>query len=519
MIDINIDELKAALKKRKTQNAVEKIARGELVDEIVISYEGKYAPIIPVHNGVIVARTGSGKTHAFENKPNVLILVPRVLQSTILTGDNTDYLLDKILDSGAIITFDKFYGHYRSSEEFKSAVDNKVFTIVVDEAHMLVANPSRKNKLIYELDAVFMSGTIEKFFRPDLQRYKYKPNTSEVLYYTDGILPNIPNSLIFCDNAKALMTNYPKNCVVSKTHKDHQCENVHSTTRMPILSTSALREGINIHNPIFKACMVYMTACRTWSTKDIIQALHRIRTDGIIKIVSSPPKEQYKKKTNIKWWTDRAKSLMGNDAGINGIFGEKYSKLIKTSSRTSGYIEPSEYGIACFLADKTKNNYDSDFYQFAPYELDADPMPIDLDTNGAGEEEEEIESSTLSDGSKWLYPKKKESKFKSWAVHYESGMVAKMMKVKEWKSLKYLYTKTKLAKEIKERYNRENGWKGEKYSSDMFLKLLREVVEVEMRDENGENVERIGSKTFLTKLEIRVTKAYPFEWLKLGEND
>ncbi|RLA72054.1 MAG: hypothetical protein DRG30_07785, partial [Epsilonproteobacteria bacterium] len=182
--------------------------------EIVIPYDTKYPDIIPIDRGVIVARTGAGKTFKFENIPDTLILVPRVLQTTVETGDSLEYLMLVIMTRGAIITYNKFYGHYRQSEEFRKAVDSRKIKIVVDEAHMLVAYAGKMNKLIYNLDAVFLSGTIEKFFRADLQRYKYKPTTPNTIYYTDGVLPNIKGSLIFVENAKALMHNYPKNCVV-----------------------------------------------------------------------------------------------------------------------------------------------------------------------------------------------------------------------------------------------------------------------------------------------------------------
>ena len=444
-------------------------------DEIIIPYNTKYPNIKPIKKGVIIARTGSGKTFQFEGKPDTLILVPRVLQTTVYTGESLDFLFNKIAIDGAIITYDKFYGHYRSSEEFKSAIDHNKITLVVDEAHMLVSRPSRMNRTIYELDAVFMSGTLEKFFRRDLQRYKYKPVSPEQMYYTNGVLPRVEGSLVFVDNAKALIHNYPNNCIVSKEHK-HNNVNVHTTDLSFIFSTSALREGISINNGNFVACMAYMQACQLWSMKDTIQGLHRVRGENILRVVSKEPPETYDKYIDVDWWMKFVKENSEDDKCMNAVFGEHYSKLIKTTHKVNNYTEPSEYGVICYLAEKTKHNFDKDFYVFNEYNEDYEPLKIDLDTSGVVVEENGMLRYTMSNGTRYEFPEKIRDRFMKWVPQVESGLVSKMMKMKEFKNFKEIYNRSNIGQTIRKNYNSIHKGHGKKYSIDMFYSLVRELV-------------------------------------------
>ena len=505
------DEIQVQEIKRQKEHVATLEASGK---EIVIEYDTKYPNFVPIDRGVVVAKTGSGKTHQYEGKADTLILVPRVLQTTVYTGDSIDYLMNTIVTRGAIITYDKFYGHYRMSDEFRSAIDNKKIKVIVDEAHMLISHPSMMSKCIYELDAVFMSGTLEKFFRADLPRYKYKPKHPDVMYYTQGELPNIKESLVFVDMAKALMHNYPNSCVVGKEH-DHNSVNIHTTTTTPIFSTMALREGVSIKNPIFKACMVEMKHCRTWSFKDVIQGLHRVRGKGTLRIVSKPPPEPYTKYIEVGWWMKMVQQYSDDNAQMNALFGEHYSKLIKTTHKTSKYVEPSTYGVVCYLADKTKNNYDSDLYEFREYKIDGDTLQINLDTDGMDEEAEEMLHYKFEFGDRYEFPKKKKAEFSKWAVQVESGLVDKIMKLDEFTSLHYLYTKSRVGKTIKKRYNEQNKSQGKKYSIDLFLKLLRSLVKLEIRDENKVKIERIQKNTSYKSIEIKALEFCPFEWAKV----
>lgn len=478
--DITHEEVQDKLKFFIKSN--EKIEQQIVKEEIVTRYEDKYPEILPVERGVIIAKTGAGKTFTYENKEKNLILVPRVLQTTVDTGESADFLINKIMLNGAIVTYNKFYGHYRNNDEFRHLVDNKIIKIIVDEAHMLIAMPSKMHKVIYYLDAVFMSGTLEKFFRQDLQRYKYTPIIPEVIYYTEnGGVPNIKGSLVFVENATALMQNYPDNCVVGESNK-HKNLNVHTTDKKTVFATSCLREGISIKNDNFKATVVDSKNCKMWSTKDAIQALHRVRIADTIKVYAGEPKEEYSGYLNMQWWKDRVIELSDNQQSTNAVFGEMYSKMIKLTHRTNDYIEPDEYGLACFLADKTKNNYDKDFYQFEPYTKDFKAMKINTDTiKEAIEEDDGIIIYTMQcDDTRWEFEASKLEEFKKWAIHYETGLVKQVIKIKDTVNLHYLYTNSRLSKSIKKNYNASRKKAGQKYRIDMFLKLLQKLVKMEL---------------------------------------
>lgn len=486
-------------------------------DEIITEYSTKYAPIVEIKKGVIIAKTGSGKTHGFIDQPDVLILVPRILQTNVFTGDDTDFLLNKIAVNGAIITYDKFYGHYLNNNEFRSAIDKHRITVIVDEAHTLVDIPCRKNKLIYNLDAVFMSGTLEKFFRSDIQRYKYKPTEREPIYYTNGLLPDIKGSLVFVDNAKALIHNYTDACIVSETRK-HNNVNIHTTELDTVFSTSALREGISITNGNFTACMVSAKNCQLWSTKDIIQGLHRVRHESTLRIVSAPPKDEYKHHIDFDWWVEFV-SRQTSSREMNAAFGEYYSKLIKTTHGQNKYIEADNYGIVCYLAQKTKNNYDHDFYEFVKYEHDGMPLKINTDTSGVVDDEDEnFFKYVLENNHIWQVPAKGNIKFKKWVHQKNSGLIDKIMKIDKFVNFNDVYKFSKVSRHIREAYNKNYSKQKKKYSIDLFYKFLKDNVVIETRSKDGQIIQRISKNINLKECDIRAVSECAIEGANRVEN-
>nr|MBL0721625.1 hypothetical protein [Sulfurovaceae bacterium] len=393
-----------------------------IVDEIVIDYKGKYPKFRSIDKGVVVARTGAGKTYQYENRANCLIIIPRVEQATVEAGENNEYLINKILTDGAMITYNKFYGHYLNSPEFKNLVDTNRINVIADEAHMLLSLPLKMHRVIYNLDAVFLSGTLDKFFRRDLQHYKYKPEFPEIIYYTEGLLPKIEGSLVLVDNARALMQNYPNNCIVSKAH-DFESLDIHTTNKKLVLSTSCLREGISIKNKNFKANIVYAQSCQLWSTKDMIQGVHRVRNDDCIRLITKEPNPTYDKHIDFDWWENRVKGSSSKDRGLNAVLGEQFSNLIKITHKINDYEEFDDYGIACYLASLTRNNYDKDFYELVKCEV-TDPLNIDLNTKTIEDEEVEIKIHTMKkDDTQWSYPANKAIRFFKWVTMYESGLL------------------------------------------------------------------------------------------------
>ena len=478
----------------------------EVKEEIVTNYTGDYPDYIKMETGVSVSRTFSGKTHYYEGIANILIIVPRESQCNIFKGDSLDALLDKIYDNGAIITFHKFYGHYTTNLAFRNFIDSKKIELVVDEAHKLTEDPSLVHQLIYNLDAIFLSGTLQKFFRRDLQRYKYKPETPEIIYYTtNGELPKGYNPLVFIDNAKLLKTNYPNNCVVGKQHNFNSV-NIHTTTKNMVFTTSALGEGVSVKNPNFNACMVFVQQCPLWSNKQKIQAVYRVRKRNALRIISAPPKPQYTKNIDYDWWENFINSNT-EDTITNTIMGEHYSKMMNITHKLNNYQKADEYSIVCYLSHLTRDNYDEDFYKFVEYKEDFEPLEINtkIETINSTQEDEEMFNHVFENGEEWKIPKNKKKAFKRWLESEKSGLIDKLIKLNKFKNLNEIYLKSNVSKKIKAKYNQLNKHKKKKYSIKMFYKLLRSLVQIEMiNDKTGRPIKRVGSKTDLKNISIRI---------------
>ena len=478
--------------------------------EIIMTYYDRYPDYTKIKDmirGVVIAPPHSGKTFLFQDRPYVLIIVPRVEQCTVFEGESTEKLLNKISKHGAIITYQKFCGHYRYNDEFRKMIDNKKIKLIVDEAHELLTSPSKDFQLIYNLDAIFMSATLEKFFRRDLQRYKYKPAQPDIIYYTkNGELPQGYRPIIFADNAKALKANYPRNSVVSRRHKDFKSVNIHKTDHNMVFVTSALREGVSIKNKNFNASMVYSKECRLWSMKQKIQALYRLRRDDAIKIISAPPKEQYTKYIDYDWWKNFIKNNTKEQIA-NTVMGEHYSKMMEITHKVNNYEKIDEYSIICYLGYLTRNNYDKDFFRFVEYEDNFVPIEINtkIEKYKPQKEDKEYFYHYFEEKEQWAIPKKKRKAFESWLQHYNSGFVGKLEKLNKFKNLNEIYLKSNLAKTVKAQYNKMYKRRGKRYNIGMFYKLLRGIAKIEIRDDKtGKIMQRLSSKTDLKHISIRV---------------
>lgn len=483
--DITHDEIQRKLKFYIKSDA----KKEEVVKETIkIPFKGKYIPHLEIERGVIISITGSGKTFQYLDQPETLILVPRVLQSDVRSGDAGDYVLSKIFTEGAIMTYDKFYGHYRNNQEFRDNVNNKRFKIICDEAHVLTAIPSKAHQLAYGLDAIFISGTLDASFRTDLQHYKFIPEHRPIIYYTNGTLPKIKGTLVFADNARAIIANYNNCGFVSYDNKDNNNIDFQTTQEPLVVSTSAAREGYSINNDNFKANMVYMQYCSLWSSKDIIQGLNRVRGEDILRIVSLPFKEQYTKHISFEWWKKFIENCT-NDKEVNAIMGEFYSKMIKITHKMEAYERANDYGIACYLAYLTRNNIDEELYDIREYTFECEPLTLNMDADKKELDEEYLEY-TLHDGSRWKVPKAKETDFKKFAAVYDTNIIKKMMKLDGVRNFGEVYDFSKVARKIREDYNRSNKKNGKKYSIAEWYKLLKTLVKIRLINEDFEKIER-----------------------------
>ena len=214
----------------------------------------------------------------------------------------------------------------------------------------------------------------------------------------------------------------------------------------------------------------------------------------------------------MDWWLKFINKNSSDDASMNTVFGEYYSNLVKMTHKTNNYESADEYGVACYLANLTRNNYDKDFYQFEKYDFKDDILKINLDTRGI-EEDEELAISTYKskkDGSKWEFETKNSTNFSRWIANYESGLVNRIAKMNTHKNLYKLYMKSSVGQHIRKEYNQANKKKGEKYSVDLFYKMLRNLVEIEVVNENTkEIVERVGSTISYKEVSIKVVGICP----------
>jgi len=112
------------------------------------------------------------------------------------------------------------------------------------------------------------------------------------------------------------------------------------------------------------------------------------------------------------------------------------------------------------------------------------------------------------DNSEWEYPVSNEARFKRWAVHYETGLIQKMMKLKDFRNFKEIYNSSSLAKSIKKNYNKS---KKDKYTIDMLFKLFKKLVQIEMMDEDFNIIQRKSSYVDITKINIKVVGYCPLE--------
>ena len=521
LIEVEIEKEIENISKNKEKILREKIEK-EIIEEkkpkeeIIIDYTGQYPEYLDKSPSVVISITNSGKTFQYEKQAGNLILVPKSYQSNVMTGENTKILLDKIANDGAIITFHKFYGHYTSNIEFRKLIDSKKIKLIVDEAHELVLNPSPEFQLIYNLDAIFLSATLEKSFRRDLQRYKYKPENPDIIYYTtNGELPKNNRSIIFMDNVKVLKKNYPDNAVLGKQH-NFKSQDIHTTDKEIVFTTSALREGISIKNPNFNACMVYSKECKHWNNKNTIQALYRLRIKDSLKIVSAPPKEEYHKYIDYNWWEKEINSYTG-DIETNVIMGEHYSKLMKITHKLNQYQKADEYSIVSYLSELTKNNYDKDFYEYKEYEEDFEPLEINtkIEKINIEEENEEFFGYMFKNGEKWSVPKNRKKAFERWLESDKSGLIDKIAKLDRYENLNEIYLRSNLAKTIKAQYNKMYKHKGKRYNIKLFYKLLKSLVGLEItNEETGKIIKRVGSKTNLKKVSIKVIDKCSIQGIK-----
>jgi hypothetical protein len=490
-------------------------------DEIRINYKDKYISnqdeidIGTIESGVIVALTGAGKTYSFKDRAGYLILVTRVEQTTLGKGDDGEYVINKILAEGGIMTYEKFLGHYLRNGEFKHYIDSKKIKVVVDEAQE-VQNLKNNYEIIYKLDAIFLSGTIESFFRTDLQRYKFIPEKPMIIHFTLGQIPDFKNALYFADKAKALKANYPDRCIVGAEHNFPNF-NIHNHEEGKVFATSALREGVSIDTHCFEACIVDVKSCGLWSIKQQIQAVNRPRGDDVLKIVTAPPKPNEKIFTDFQWYLAKAKEVSSTQE-INTIMGEEYSNFIKMTHKSNEYLGATEFGIVCYLHHKTRNNYDPELYEFKEYIVEKE---FEMNKKVKQGSEEIVMFELQAGDSMYEVPSNRVSAFNQWKIYLENGVITQVLNMMEFENLGLMYQNSNFAEEIKKNYNAMFGKNNnnKKYNIKLFYDFLKKIVTIE-KTYLGKTITNLSKNLNLKEIKIKIVNACPIKGVtKLFKTD
>ncbi len=484
---------------------------------IRVPYKGKYISNsgfdFNTRNAVLVALTGSGKTFTYIGSPLTLILVPRVLQTTMNQKETTEELLLEMETNSVIITYEKFLGHMRVPM-FNALIQSGDYKIVVDEAHTIVADKIPGYQTIYALNAIFLSGTIDETFRPDLTHYKFIPENRTKIHYTDGIVPDFENGLYFLDKAKALMRHYPDNCIVGAEHK-HNNVNPHTHMEGKVFSTSAMREGISISNDIFDASVVVANHCYRWSVKDIIQALNRLRNDDAVRIVTKPIENAKKSNMSTRsavWLV--MDTLLRQDKHVNKIEAQLFNLLIKWGVSEFGVdraLDVCNYGIACFFAHVNRNHYDEELYEFVEYTEPVSKLLINTKTANVSSEDETMLVIDFGD-KRYIFEPKYEKRMLAWMKLQVDGgyndLIPKLVKLDTPTNLKYFFTKGSVAKKFKTMHNKIN--RKTKYTPEMFIKHISKIVGVKMFDREKKEIKRFTKNTDIKTLNFQVISECPF---------
>ena len=491
-------------------------------EEIVIEYDGDYAPYKSLDRGVVHGLTGSGKTFCYENAGN-LILVPLNSQANIIKGDSTDFLIQNIFENGAIITYDKFGGHYynRHCDRFRKMIDSKTIKIVVDEAHTLLQSITSQNRFLRSLDAVFLSGTVEKFFRRDLQHYYYVPKKPREFFYTGSEQLPLHNN-VFCllNRAIPIIHNYKgagyvgvENCLKYK----YQNVDLQTVKKPLILATWSAGVGNSIKNPNFTANFVHKAKNKHMTLKDTIQALSRVRGNEVLRVMSGEPNKQYNGFIDFDWWRDILGDKINNrKAEFNAVAGEFYDDFVKKASQLNKYKEVDDYGIECCLAHLTRNNYDDRYYSFTKIDINdfGGALEINLETDGFETIKEEgiVNFNCERYKEKWSADVKNRRAFRKWCILYESGRVMNMVNnLQEFKNLKSLYRGSKIGRGLREDYNKKYKKAGKKYDITRFLSDLKEIICIEIRcDITLKKVEKVRNKLH-SEISIKCVGKCPIE--------
>ncbi len=475
---------------------------------------------------VIHAPTGSGKTTIFE-KPKYLIAVPRRAKTTIETGQPGEDVVLSCRERHQIITHDKLAAHLHQPS-FLDLIKEEGVIIVIDEAHKITV--AKKFESLWNLDAIFLSGTLRDFFRPDLPHlhfYRREPLPSIII--ADAIPDSDRNTLWFSDTVKMFIANgvAERMLVASVNYSNadivlNKPDGYHKPPSVLIMDTfasSAYAEQVSLEVYGGKwRVVVILSNCPTWSMDDAVQALNRIRGDNIEKVIVRHKKdnrtlEEMTDTKSINFDTNFNfidKLAITDEMGIRGGgLNEGFSKNVFGSK---DYKQADKFGYLRYLTQVKHRLILPDDYTYTMYDGPTMEFPLNqsLSVEVPNEEEEEDKLDFVMNG--------------NW---YKADLtVVKEDDVFEWVKLKENGTIDRLIVDINSlggeiakfsqgfRYLKRG--KG-RLSIKHIVKAIRHLLGIELLELNGSKRERFSASIthlkVVTESRFKYTEAQPMKVL------
>lgn len=316
----------------------------KITDNTVVEYNGYISEAYDfseMKTGVIHALTGAGKTHAFE-RPLCLIAVPRRAQTTLESGVSREQIFETLKTKHVIITHDKLLGHL-SSPTFITELQEMGGVLIIDEAHTLYKHP--KNAPLYNAYAVFLSGTLSRHFRHDLEHITFIPKSGKpVIQISNALDKKGVHTLYFADNVNRI-TQLAKNADILCA-KEHGIEAPAVLTR-DTFATSAYREGITLRTKGTFRVVVLSKYCPLWSMYDKVQALYRIRGNDIERTIIGDTK--LLDNSNLKPIGEQLEKLRFDGKMSDAFMGEAMGSVMrKMVYGYNDYTEADEFTLAAY---------------------------------------------------------------------------------------------------------------------------------------------------------------------------
>jgi len=453
-----------------------------------------------LESGVIHAVTRSGKTHAFEKQKH-LIAVSRVSQVNFEAGEKMGSLkFHTMINNGpVIITHDKLLGHLRD-KQFLPFLKAMGIKLIIDEAHTLCV--SKDKGPIWELDAVFLSGTITKRFRPDLTHYIFQRRSGKpVIFFADRA--PVRNDCVTVFSVEKNGSEWNNDMFGDHSFsKDNRHHAVDIITRDAVM-TSAYREGISlkIADGLIGRSVVFPKRCINWSANDMIQALNRPSNvvGGMYIVGDASDFLQVKKNLpDFDWLWEQVKGPISSlNSKRYSFLGEAVKQRFKQMVYgASGYTMASKFGLYRYYEWHYRMEL-SDMYHYDNAKFPSGAKDADLlfETDEKTKQEKDDKFKFTMDDKDFVTSF---SGVYSWMKMYETGAFAKVQLFKGVKmSVNALNEKLSYSLVGKR-----------KVEEKRFVQSLRKLVGIRYYNKGGKELK----KFYKSVTHVKVTGEIPFSY-------